>query len=67
MARTTKKAVEPAEKPKKAPRFTVEQLLSSPTFSARRDVVNAVLAPGKTYTIAEVNEAINKFYERRVK
>lgn len=67
MARATKAEKADAAVEKKEPRFTKEQLLLSDTFSGRRDVVSAVLSSGKTYTIAEANEAIKKFYERRVK
>lgn len=66
MAKQTKTAVK-AEKEKQAPRFTFGQLLAAPTYAKYRDVLHVVLDPGKDYTIAEVNDAISKFYERKVK
>lgn len=66
MAKQTKTAVK-AEKETQAPRFALEQLLAAPTYAKYRDVLHVVLEPGKTYTIAEVNNAISNFYERKVK
>lgn len=66
MAKQTKPVVK-AEKEKQAPCFTFSQLLAAPTYAKYRDVLHVVLDPGKTYTIAEVNNAISKFYERKVR
>lgn len=61
------KPVAKSEKEKQAPRFTFGQLLAAPAYAKYRDVLHVVLNPGTTYTIAEVNNAISNFYERKVK
>lgn len=48
-------------------RFTREQLLSSDRFLGRRDIVNALLSPGKKYTIAETEQEIRKYMKGKVK
>lgn len=44
------------------PTFTREQLLKSKTFSKYKDLLDATLIDGKTYTKEQVNNIIKKFY-----
>lgn len=49
------------------PRFTAAELATSKRFSARRDLVITLLGDGKTYTIAEAEEKIEKYLKGRVR
>lgn len=44
------------------PTFTKEQILNSKTFGRYKDLLDATLIGGKTYTKEQVNNIINKFY-----
>lgn len=48
-------------------RFTREQLLSSARFRDRRDLLGALLEPGRLYTIAEAEGKIEKYRKGKVK
>lgn len=49
-----------------APRFTKKQLLGSNWYSHQRDVLNAVLGNDKSYTHAEVAQAVADFKKGKV-
>jgi len=49
------------------PRHTKEQLLTSKRYANRRDLIGALLDPGKTYTLDEVDALIEKFKKGKVK
>ena len=46
--------------------FTREQLAASKRYAQRRDLVTALLEPGKRYTLAEVDGLIEKFMKGKV-
>ncbi len=46
--------------------FTKEQILSAVKFANRRDLLSQILNDDKTYTIEDVENAINKEMERKV-
>lgn len=47
-------------------RFTKEQVLASKKIAYSKDLINAILDDGKTYTLKEVDAEINKFLKRKV-
>lgn len=47
-------------------RFTKQQVLESKQFT-NKDLINAILEDGKTYTLKEVETEINKYLKRKVK
>lgn len=47
--------------------FSKQQLVESRKYANRRDLLKALLTDGKTYTIAEVDAAIEKFMKGKVK
>ncbi len=47
--------------------FTKEQILTSARFRERRDIVDALLVTGERYTMAEVEERIEKYRKGKVK
>lgn len=47
--------------------YTREQIVSSQRYATRRDLVHALLEPGKGYTLAEVDARIEKFRKGAVK
>ena len=49
------------------PAFTREQLAASKKYIHQSDLLYAVLADGKTYTIAQADAAIKAFGEKEVK
>ena len=51
----------------KAAVFSKEQLLAAERFRGRRDVVNALLTEGGQYTIADVEQLIEKYLKGRVR
>lgn len=48
-------------------KFGKEQLLISARYRNRKDLVSALLDNGKTYTVAEVDQMIEKFMKGQVK
>ena len=58
---TTKK-----EEVTKSVSFTKEQILSAAKFANRRDLLSQILNDDKTYTIEDVENAINKEMGRKV-
>lgn len=47
--------------------FTREQLAASKRYANRRDLIRALLEPGKAYTLAEVDGMIEKFRKGKVR
>lgn len=50
----------------KSGRYTKEDLLNSKRYRHRRDLLDAILENGKTYTIQEVDNKIDKFMKGKV-
>ncbi len=48
-------------------RFTREQLTASVRFRDRQDLLHALLSPGETYSIADVEQMIDKYGKGKVK
>ena len=48
-------------------KFGKEQLLISARYRNRKDLVSALLDNGKAYTVAEVDQMIEKFMKGQVK
>lgn len=46
--------------------YTKDQILMSEKYAKRRDLVNALLEDDKEYTIAEVDEMMEKFLKGKV-
>lgn len=47
--------------------FTKKAILASEQFCNRKDIVNAILSDGKTYTVDEVNRKIENYMKGKVK
>lgn len=56
-----------ATETKQEPRFSRNQLLASDRFQNQRDILNALLLPENTYTIAEAEEQIEAYRKGKVK
>lgn len=52
---------------KNQPQYSKAQALKSKLFEKNRDALAVILDDKKSYTKAEINEALKKFYERKVK
>ena len=48
-------------------RFTREQLTASARFRNRQDLLHALLSPGETYSIADVEQMIDKYGKGKVR
>lgn len=48
------------------PRYSKEQAMKSKLFEKNRDALAAILDDKKSYTKAEIQNALKGFYERRV-
>lgn len=48
-------------------RYTRGQVLASARYRDRRDLVSALLDDGRTYTIAEVDQEVDRFIKGKVK
>lgn len=59
------KAVEKVEK--NQPRYSKQQALKSKLFERNRDALGVILDENKSYTKAEIQNALKQFYERKVK
>lgn len=59
-------AADSREKPDKGKLYTKEQVLSSARYRARRDVLEALLADGREYTLEETDRMVKEFMERKV-
>ena len=68
MARKKKAAGAPPEESGKAGnRFSKEQLIASARFRERRDILEALLDAGGTYTVEAVEEKIESYMKGRVR
>lgn len=47
--------------------YTKEQLSGSGRYREKRDLVEALLNPGRTYTMAEADEVISSYMKGKVK
>ncbi len=47
--------------------YTKEQLVTSKKYATRQDILSALLADGKTYTLDEVDALIEKYMKGKVK
>lgn len=56
-----------AKKEKQAPVFAKGDLLRAKRYSDKRDILNALLEDGKTYTLEEVDKMILNFLKKEVK
>ena len=65
MAKTENAAA--AAKKEETPAFTKGQLAASKRYADSRDLVRVLLEDGKQYTLAEVDEKIEKFKKGKVK
>ena len=61
MAGKTKQA-----EPGVAVRYTKEQLVNSKRYRGKKDMINALLKPGKAFTMAEADELLEKFMKGKV-
>ncbi|MBO5704545.1 MAG: hypothetical protein J6R99_00835 [Alphaproteobacteria bacterium] len=50
-----------------AKKFSKEQLVKAKVFSARVDILNALLKEGVQYTVKEVESMVNKFLKKEVR
>ena len=48
-------------------KFSKEQILTSKRFRHRRDMLAAILSDGEQYTLADVDELIEKYMKGEVK
>lgn len=48
-------------------RFTKQQVLASKKLDYSKDLINAILEDGKTYTLKEVETKVNEYLKRKVK
>ena len=55
------------EESKKPPVFAKGDLLRAKRYSKQRDILNALLEDGKTYTLKEVDKIIKTFLNKEVK
>lgn len=62
-----KVATEEASATQDEVKFTKEQIVKAKKYINRRDLVNALLVNGNSYTLNEVDELINKFMKGSVK
>lgn len=47
--------------------FSKEQLLHAERFQDRRDIINALLAPDKQYTVKQAEQMMEEYMKGRVK
>lgn len=50
-----------------APCFTKDQLMASKKYASRKDLIGALLAEDKTYTVEAVDALIEKYLKGKVK
>lgn len=62
---TVNKKEQPTEAVKAA-LFSKEQLLAAERFRGRRDILNALLAEGGQYTVADVEQMIEKYLKSKI-
>lgn len=47
--------------------FTKQQLLKSKKYAEKKDLLSALLVDDRSYSMAEVEEILNKFLKRKVR
>ena len=47
-------------------KFTKSQVLASKKLNYSKDLINAILEDGKTYTLKEVEETVNKYLKGEI-
>jgi hypothetical protein len=52
--------------PEMAVCYTKEQLAGAKRYCGKKDLISALLDPGKTYTMAEADELLEKFMKGKV-
>lgn len=62
-----KKAVDVTEEVETPLTFSKEQILESAKYSNRRDLINALLVDGESYTFETVDKKIEDFMKGKVK
>lgn len=62
-----KKAKENTETEVAEPMFSKEQLLASGRFRGRRDMAEALLEEGQSYTVRDVEEKIKEYQKGKVR
>lgn len=69
MAEVKTDLVKPEEKNQKktAEVFDKQQLTASKRYKKRRDLLEALLEDGKTYTLADTDKIINEYLKQEVK
>ena len=55
-----------AQEVKKEIKYTKEQLLHSKRYSKKRDLLGALLADDKTYSLQDVDKLIKGYFEKEV-
>lgn len=66
--KTTKTAAKEAEKEVEVEvKFSKNQLLAAKRFSGKRDILEALLSDGETYTVKTVEQMIEDFMKGKVK
>lgn len=60
------KKAETEQGPAEAQGYTKTQLLQSQRFAADRDVLTALLVDDKVYTLDDVQQQLDSFYQREV-
>ena len=63
---TVKRTDKEGEPEKSGYLFSKEQLLASERFRGRRDILNALLAPDKQYTVAAAEQMIANYMKGKV-
>lgn len=63
--KTTKTAAKEAEKEVEV-KFSKNQLLAAKRFSGKRDILEALLSDGETYTVKTVEQMIEKYMKGKV-
>lgn len=51
----------------KEQKFSKEQIAASKKYESRKDLINALLTDGETYTLKDADEKIEKYLKGRVK
>ena len=64
--KTTKTAAKEAEKEVEV-KFSKNQLLAAKCFSGKRDILEALLSDGETYTMKTVEQMIERYMKGKVR
>ena len=55
------------EQSKTESKFSKEQLLAAERFRGKRDLLNALLSPGESYTVKDAEQKISSYMKGKVK